>query len=231
MLSTIRLQHIPLMILLAIATQAAAAAPHIDHVIVGVSDLDQAVAKIEQLTGVRPQIGGSHPGRGTRNALLALGTQTYLELLAPDPAQDVHDADVEGLRKLTKPTVAGWAVSAGDADGLRRRAAAAGLKLTPWQPGSRKLPSGATLKWRTFGYAHYASETAPFFIAWTDPALHPARTSPAGCRYKSLVVSDPSPAQLRRALALLKVKVRVVAAKASAMRLRIACPAGEVTFG
>ena len=43
----------------------------VDHLLLGASDLDQGIAYVEQQTGLRVRVGGSHPGAGTRITLEA----------------------------------------------------------------------------------------------------------------------------------------------------------------
>ena len=202
---------------------------HVDHVIVGVSDLARGMDQIEQLTGVRPVIGGAHPGGGTQNALLSLG-DSYLEILAPNPAERVASPEVAELRHLTKPTTIGWAASTSDEQMLRSALASQGFKLTASDPGLRRKPDGSVLSWATFGFANFDHPLAPFFIIWANPAQHPSRTSPGGCELKSIHIEDPA-ADLGRAVKGLGVNVAVTKARRTRMTVSLICPKGNVRLG
>lgn len=202
--------------------------PRIDHVIVGVADLETGIADLERRTGVRAVVGGVHPGRGTRNALMSLGDGAYLEILAPDPDQAVDNETTRELRALATPTPIGWAVSANNESAIRSVLAGAGIAASRPEPGSRAKPDGTILRWITFGYETVDDPLAPFFIVWASPELHPSRTSPGGCTLTAVRIETDDANMLARAVAPLKLNVPVAPGKDDAMRLSLSCPAGNV---
>jgi hypothetical protein len=149
---------------------AMSATTAVDHLLLGVADLDAGIDWVEQRTGVRAVVGGVHPGRGTRNALLALSGRQYFEILAPDPAQE--GGGRADLRALGEPRLITWSALATDIDGLAARVKAAGLSAMGPRPGSRARPDGRLLEWTTLGIeiGVRVRRDRP------DPVLHPVGT-------------------------------------------------------
>jgi hypothetical protein len=209
------------------AGSATSSRAHIDHVLLGIDDLQRGMASFEQLTGVRPVYGGKHPG-GTHNALVSLGGGTYLEILALQP-QAKATGEYAGLRQLRELTPIGWAVSSADSAQLRDRLGAAGLSATEPVAGSRTTPTGETLSWQSFGLKDSFAE-APFFIVWSAQTPHPSTTSPTGCTVQRWRIAGSQHKSLERLRTALDLQVEVAAATAASMRLSLRCPKGIVEF-
>ncbi|MGD0132161.1 MAG: VOC family protein [Bryobacteraceae bacterium] len=170
-----------------------------DHILVGASDLDAGIRWVEERTGVRAKFGGSHPGAGTRNALLSLGSLHYLEIIAPDPAQANAAADERNLRELSSPRIIQWAIHSEDIAAAKRAAEAAGVKTTGPQAGSRQRPDGKLLRWQVLEIEQ-TTPLLPFFIQWEPNSPHPSSDSPQLGTAKSLRFETPQPDELRRVL-------------------------------
>jgi hypothetical protein len=203
----------------------------LDHLLLGTRDLDEGIAWMERRTGVRAAVGGSHPGRGTRNALLSLGGRQYLEIIAPDPAQSTFDFQID-LRSLAKPRLVTWAAVTDDLDNLVAQAKAAGRPTIGPRDGSRARPDGKLLEWRTLGVAaDLASRTVqpiPFFIEWGAGSIHPAEDSPSGCRLQSFRIRHPTPAAVRDVLAAFGIEAAVTSAKEPLLSATVETPKGVV---
>lgn len=192
----------------------------LDHIILETGSLVKGSAAFARLTGVTPAAGGQHPGRGTQNALVALGGGRYLEILAPL----VDSGAVEPLRPV------GWAVHSPDLVALRERLRTAGLSLSESRPGSRRRPDGGLLTWSTAGLLGDDAPSLPFFIQWGREVAHPSTTSPSGCTLVTFQVATPDSTRLGRLVRALELPVVVRAAPHEEMTLTLRCPRGEVRF-
>jgi hypothetical protein len=167
-----------------------------DHILLGAPDLDLGIRWVEERTGVRAKFGGNHPGAGTRNALLSLGTLHYLEIIAPDPTQ-ADAPDERGLRQLSSPRIIQWAIHTEDIGAAKSMATAAGIKTVGPKPGSRQRPGGNVLRWQTLGIEQ-TTPLVPFFIQWEVGSPHPSSDSPRLGTAKSLRFETPQSDELRR---------------------------------
>lgn len=182
------------------ADKISAVPADLDHILLGVSDLDHGIAWFEQCSGVRAAIGGVHPGRGTRNALAALGTRRYLEIIAPDPQQAGTPASKEfwaaRLAALHAPRLIGWAAHTDDLAAVARAAKAAGIAIDEPRDGSRSRPDGKVLRWKSFGLKDDRDGMLPFFIEWSHASVHPSQDAPQGCKLVSFAAESPAADQL-----------------------------------
>ena len=190
--------------------EAAPMLRRVDHLVYAVPDLDIGVADLERRLGVRASPGGRHPGRGTRNALIALDADSYLEILAPDPAQPAPvGGRWFGVDPATPARLAGWAVKGSDLARVAASAAARGVPLGPVVTGSRQRPDGVTLKWTLTDPGVASGVTLlPFFIDWAD-SPHPAATAARGPVLESLRAEHPRPDLAREPLAAIGIDLPV----------------------
>ncbi|HKM91942.1 MAG TPA: VOC family protein [Candidatus Acidoferrales bacterium] len=201
--------------------------PSLDHILLGAADLDAGVAEVEKKAGVRAAGGGSHPGAGTRNALLSLGRERYLEIIAPDPQQSESQLPrLKELAGLKQPRLIGWAVHTRDIESVVRRLRDAGIPAAGPNDGSRVRPDGKVLHWRTINLSDNRAGLLPFFIEWGRDTVHPSVDAPAGCKLTSFEAESQDDAQLRELFQKMGIDV-TVRRGAELLRARIAGQRGE----
>lgn len=205
----------------------------VDHLLLGMANLDEGIAWLEQLTGVRAMFGGSHPGAGTRNALLALGDRRYLELLAPDPAQTRFHFPL-ALDRLAEPRLLTWAAVTNDINQVVDLAQKANCAVQGPHAGSRTRPDGLRLHWQTLTIVNSLRDgdvaPMPFFIEWGAGTVHPSHDAPAGCTLRSLEFTHPAAADLAALFNQLGVAAVVEPASTASLRATLATPKGIITL-
>jgi hypothetical protein len=202
----------------------------LDHILLGVSDLDSGIAWVEQRAGVRAVFGGVHPGRGTRNALLSLGPRCYLEIIAPDPHQ-LQQGMAQTLAAMREPRLFNWAVHTDDIAAVAKKAVAAGFAVDGPADGSRTRPDGKTLRWKACRLTDDRGGLLPFFIEWSRESLHPSEDAPAGCKLQQFFLQSPAARELRQACESLGVAVLVERGEKPLLRAMISGRKGEIRLG
>ena len=164
----------------------------IDHLVLGVDDLDAAADVLLDRHGLVALPGGRHPAWGTANRVVPLGP-TYLELVTVvDPVVAAGSAFGSWVADMAAARSGwGWAVRT---HAMRTTAARLGLEIVP---GSRVAPDGTRLRWRLAGVPTVGSDrTLPFFISWDEgtplPGSVRADHRVSGVRLAALTVeTDP----------------------------------------
>lgn len=201
----------------------------LDHVLWAAPDLDAGAALMEQLVGVTPARGGSHPGLGTRNSLLSLG-DTYLEILSPDPAQALEGTRGGAIAARRGPGLYMFAMQTTDLAAYAAAAARAGVPTKGPIEMSRTRLDGVRLEWACLYMDHpLFGEMVPFGIDWKN-SPHPSATTPKGCRLVELVALHPRAPELAEIYRTMGIAVEARIAAEPGFLATLETPRGTVVL-
>jgi Glyoxalase-like domain len=139
----------------------------------GPEGLASCVQRIGARLGAGFSDGGLHPSFGTRNFVLPLASNCYLEIVGTldHPAADRAPFG----RAVTSRSLAGggwlaWAIRVDDISTFEHRLA------RPAAKGHRRRPDGFDLRWRQIGINDVTEDPQlPFFVEWeSDDHHHPS---------------------------------------------------------
>lgn len=205
----------------------------LDHLVVVAPTLEEGKIWVESLLGAEMRPGGRHNELGTHNALLRIGMDVFLEVIAIDPEAEHKGPRVFGI---ADPEAA-------------RKDWEAGRRLQTWVARTTSLddvlaehtallgdPKQVTRGERAWTMSIPPDGSMPLAgllptAVQYEPGMVPARHMPdSGCQLLGLTLAHPEPETIRDLLARLDVQGLVVVEEGPAPLLsaRIATPRGEV---
>jgi hypothetical protein len=202
----------------------------IDHLVYCVPNLEAAMDEFENLTGVRPVFGGYHTTQGTKNALVGLSDQCYLELLAVDDENKKIDPPRwMGIDFISKSKMTRWALHSSDLEADSQILREYHSDLGQVTGGQRRTDEDDLLKWQlTLPGAQPEVEIVPFLIDWSKSDAHPADNLGRKCSLLGMDFFHPQPELVESVLGRLGLKVKVAEAEVVAIRVRLKTPRGMV---
>lgn len=128
--------------------------------------------RVAKKIGVAPVDGGIHPRFGTRNIIIPLAHERYIEVVTvlDHPASDKAPfGQAVRARSEVGGGWLGWVVSVEDLTSAEERL---GRKAVI---GSRHRPDGVKLTWQMLGVKGLiADPQVPSYIRWDDMSVHPS---------------------------------------------------------
>src|SRR6266700_3395804 len=156
----------------------------IDHIIIGVNNLEQAETQFSQQLGLAVSGGGIHPTGGTANRIIVIG-DTYLELIAVHTPAEAQESMLGRL--AIREGYLNFVLATNDIKADSRTMANRGVSIIGPAPGSLRAAVGRTRGWsRTNIERPDLAQRYPFIIqhdsageerrfrlaGWTTPPEH-----------------------------------------------------------
>ena len=201
----------------------------LDHIILAINDLQLGIQDFTRRTGVKPELGGEHRGRGTHNALVSLADQRYLEIVAPISAHP--DSTLANFVQMKELTPFHWVLRTRDMRSLVALLRAKGFPVSDPKPGSRVRPDGTVLSWQLARLEDSTLRVAPFFIEWSPSSPHASTSAPGGCQLSDLHLVERRAERLSLLLNTLGFRAHVDSGPQSRMSVSLRCAQRTVSFG
>lgn len=148
---------------------------HVDHITfaAGPSGLKAEADRLGKSLGAKFRDGGFHPRFGTRNYILELTDDRYIEVvevLEHPVAEKAPYGQAVRARSQLGGGWMGWAISVADLSPFEQRLQREAV------PGSRKFPDGRLLEWHQLGIKGLINDPQlPYFLKWdSEPEVLPS---------------------------------------------------------
>ena len=161
--------------------------------------LHATAERLGKLIGVKPVDGGVHPRFGTRNVILPLARERYVEVVEvlDHPASD-KAAFGQAVRARSEAGGGwiGWVVRVDDITEVEQRLGRESA------PGFRHTPDGRELHWRQLGVKGLMCDPQlPFYIQWDEGTCHPSTDGATEVDLHGMTIAG-DPGRVRRWLGL-----------------------------
>lgn len=202
----------------------------IDHLVYSVLNLDKAIADFESLTGIRPSFGGYHSTRGTKNAVLNLGNNCYLEILTIDEEnKNISPPRWMGVDFIKKAQMTRFALKSEDLEKDSRILQKYNPQMGEINGGQRKMSNGKMLTWEMIlPLAAPAVEIIPFMTDWRKSEVHPTDSMVEECTFIGFKFTHPNPEFITTVLSELGMNVEVEKGENIEIRAVINSPKGII---
>lgn len=201
----------------------------LDHLLYATPDVDATVADLEERFGVEFAGGGRHLAWGTRNRVLPLGNDLYLEVIGPDETQpDMAGKRILGLDEIERPHLAWYAVRPFLMPLTCGEFETEGFIPGEVIAGRRELPDGGELAWQmTDPHVRLLDGLLPLVIEWDLGSAHPGSTATPGISLADFRIEHPDASELSDTFVLLGLQP-VHAGEAARIRATFETPNGRV---
>ena len=202
----------------------------IDHIVYCVHNLKEAIVDLENKMGVKATIGGAHLTQGTKNALINLGDQCYLEILAIDQTNtDIKAPRWMGIDLLQSAKVTRWALKTQDITQDSKALQQYNSDMGQVTGGSRKMTNGKTLAWQiAMPLPSPEVDIIPFITDWSESEAHPTDSMDHECKLLELRLNHPIPTEVQNLFDQMFIDFKINKSTNATIKAIIQCPNGIV---